>query len=340
MSISNEIERLQNAKASIKTAIENKGVEVGEGLIDSYASKIDEIQVGGDTDKYIDILEGNVTNFSESKIDSLRQYAFYNDQTLLSVDMPNVETIGNYAFFECKQIKSLNIPKIKVIGNNVFHNCSQLKTISDISELTSIGISCFASCTRLEGDINLPKLISLTQYGFSSCQNISNFKGENITEVGHYAFSNCKKMETVTIPKLMTAGNSSFSQCLLITNFDFPELTTVGTSCFNRCEAVKVFDFPKLSSVNANCFVGCINLKALVLRNSTLVTLVNTSAFNNNTPILNGTGYVYVPRSLIESYKTGTNWVTFADQFRAIEDYTLDGTVTGELNFELMGVEV
>ena len=43
MSVASEITRLQNAKASIKTSIENKGVTVGDGTIDTYASKIDEI---------------------------------------------------------------------------------------------------------------------------------------------------------------------------------------------------------------------------------------------------------------------------------------------------------
>lgn len=47
MSIATEIQRLQNAKSNIKTAIENKGVEVGNGTIDTYAEKIGEISVGG-----------------------------------------------------------------------------------------------------------------------------------------------------------------------------------------------------------------------------------------------------------------------------------------------------
>lgn len=48
MSIATEIERIQNAKASIKKAIENKGVEVGNGKIDTYANKIEEITVSED----------------------------------------------------------------------------------------------------------------------------------------------------------------------------------------------------------------------------------------------------------------------------------------------------
>lgn len=43
MSIANEIQRLQSAKTNIKSAIEQKGVVVGDGLIDTYAEKIGQI---------------------------------------------------------------------------------------------------------------------------------------------------------------------------------------------------------------------------------------------------------------------------------------------------------
>jgi hypothetical protein len=46
MSIAQEIQRLQMAKAAIKTAIEAKGVTVGDSTIDTYAAKISEISVG------------------------------------------------------------------------------------------------------------------------------------------------------------------------------------------------------------------------------------------------------------------------------------------------------
>lgn len=47
MSIASEIQRIQGAKADIKTAIENKGVEVSSDLlIDGYADLIDAISTG------------------------------------------------------------------------------------------------------------------------------------------------------------------------------------------------------------------------------------------------------------------------------------------------------
>ena len=47
MSIATQIERLKQAKADIKNAIEEKGVEVGDGTIDTFAQKIGEITGGG-----------------------------------------------------------------------------------------------------------------------------------------------------------------------------------------------------------------------------------------------------------------------------------------------------
>lgn len=47
MSIATEIQRLAQAKADIKSAIEEKGVEVGNGTLDTYAAKIAEITGGG-----------------------------------------------------------------------------------------------------------------------------------------------------------------------------------------------------------------------------------------------------------------------------------------------------
>jgi hypothetical protein len=61
-------------------------------------------------------------------------------------------------------------------------------------------------------------------------------------------------------------------------------------------------------------------LTTVILRVNKVCTLANVSAFNN-TPIKNGSGYVYVPSALVDSYKAASNWSTYAAQIRAIEDY-------------------
>lgn len=47
------------------------------------------------------------------------------------------------------------------------------------------------------------------------------------------------------------------------------------------------------------------------------------------TAIASATGYIYVPQSLVDQYKAATNWATYANQIRAIEDYP---EITGEVS--------
>ena len=49
--------------------------------------------------------------------------------------------------------------------------------------------------------------------------------------------------------------------------------------------------------------------------------MTSTNPFGGSTPLAKGTGYIYVPRALLNDYKTAENWSTYAAQIRAIEDY-------------------
>ena len=64
-SISSEITRLENAKASIKSAIEAKGVTVGEGLLDTYAAKINDIS-SGTSESIINVYTYNPLNLGSN----------------------------------------------------------------------------------------------------------------------------------------------------------------------------------------------------------------------------------------------------------------------------------
>lgn len=68
MSITSEIERIKNAKTALKSSIENKGVSVGNGLINTYASKVDEIE-GSDSHNAFEVSSieemNNLTNVKD-----------------------------------------------------------------------------------------------------------------------------------------------------------------------------------------------------------------------------------------------------------------------------------
>ena len=126
-------------------------------------------------------------------------------------------------------------------------------------------------------------------------------------------------------------GSYAFYSCSSLTTVDFPVATSIGTSAFQNCSSLTTANFPVATSIRTSAFQYCRSLKSLLLRNNKVCTLSNTNTFNS-TPISSGTGYIYVPSELIEQYKTANNWSTYASRFRALEAYTVDGTITGELD--------
>ena len=100
---------------------------------------------------------------------------------------------------------------------------------------------------------------------------------------------------------------------------NIPSARVLNAYAFTKCSALEYLDLPLVTTIGGNCFSKT-GLKTLILRASKVASLAGVSALNE-TPIANGTGYIYVPSSLLANYKVATNWKTYANQFRAIEDY-------------------
>ena len=126
-------------------------------------------------------------------------------------------------------------------------------------------------------------------------------------------------------------GSSAFHGCSALTTVDFPAVINIKDEAFYSCSELTIADFQVATNIGDYAFYICYKLTSLILRSETMATLNGSSAFAS-TPIASGTGYIYVPSSLIDSYKTASNWSTYAAQFRALEDYTVDGTTTGALD--------
>lgn len=154
-----------------------------------------------------------------------------------------------------------------------------------------------------------------------------------------------KKLTRVSLPYCPELKNSVFSTCSNLTEIHLPSVTTIGSNCFAGCGMTSLYMpslstiatggwgwnfsstntlqkvyFPLLTNLMTSDFSGDKNLTTVILGAPTVCTLAHTNVFNS-TAIAAGTGYIYVPRTLVDSYKTATNWSTYANQIRAIEDY-------------------
>ena len=153
-----------------------------------------------------------------------------------------------------------------------------------------------------------------------------------VTSIGESAFEGCTSLTSADFPAATSIVDFAFCNCSSLTSADFPAATSIGESVFDNCSSLTSADFPAATSIGDYAFFQCSSLTSLILRVTTQVCTLSDASTFNGTPIKSGTGYIYVPAALIDSYKTATNWTTYANQFRALESYTVDGTTTGELD--------
>lgn len=161
---------------------------------------------------------------------------------------------------------------------------------------------------------------SVRARAFSSCTSVVSISLPAAKTIGKWAFMQCSKLATVNLPEATTLESSAFSSCPALTSVTIPKVTSLPSQGLYNCTALQKIDLPAVTSISDSVFMMDSKLTAVILRSATLVTLSNKSAFSSS-GISAGTGYIYVPSSLVASYKTATNWATYAAQIRAIEDY-------------------
>lgn len=143
----------------------------------------------------------------------------------------------------------------------------------------------------------------------------------NVTTVANYAFNNCTNLVGLNMPLVERIGTYAFTGCNALPTVTFPSLTYLDGYAFQGDSVLDYADLGNCGTIMTNAFYNCKKLGTLILRKTDAVcTLTGTNTLYN-TLIASGTGYIYVPAALVNSYKTATNWSTYAAQFRAIEDY-------------------
>lgn len=193
--------------------------------------------------------------------------------------------------------------------------------------LTEIKPNGFADCSELNSVV-CPNVSTLGRYCFSTCKSLTtvSINWEQIAKLPDYGFKDCSSLSSPTIyPNVTEVGQSCFDASGF-TELVFPNLTKATSyGCFLTSSLSINQHLTKLTvgakcTFGSSCFYCQGKLEALILSANEVSTLSASNAFAKSA-IANGTGYIYVPSALLEQYKVATNWVTFASQFRAIEDY-------------------
>lgn len=172
---------------------------------------------------------------------------------------------------------------------------------------------------------------------------VTSYSFPKVITVGDYAFRDCNyNLTSVNLPIATTFGKRAFNSCYHLKEIVLPAASNIGAECFYSCLYTKVIDLPAATTIGSDAFRDCQALTALILRNTSGVcTIGNANAFRS-TPVASGTGYIYVPQALLTRYATDKNWSTYAAQLKPLEDYTVDGTIMGEIrrHAEMISLDV
>lgn len=245
-----------------------------------------------------------LSEFKENGVDRFGSYALTSNTCLVSVEMPGLSspTQGSCAFTMCTNLVTAAFPDTTRFGQSMFSGCVKLETVT-APNLTYMGTGAFAGCVALHS-VAFPLLKLVPSFAFSSCCALMKASFQSATSVGRNAFCYAP-----------------------VAKLDLPLVTELYRDAANLAAEI---DFSAKVSIVASAFTNNRNLLSLVLGNSSMCTLTNANALEG-TPIASGVGHIFVPSVLVDTYKAGTNWTTYASQIVSLDEYPKEvatGTIT------------
>lgn len=206
-----------------------------------------------------------------------------------------------YATTLFSYLENIELPKeTKVITNYLFR-ATNITSVELPSTLEEIGYSSFMEC----------KYLALTELPSS------------VTSIGKNCFQGCGNLALTELPStLVTLEDYAFINCSNLALTELPSsITVLQTGVFNNCKKIKQLNIlGKIEKFYTGCFSSS-GLTTLKMPNIEAVPqLVDGENVFKNSPLANGEGTIYVPDSLVEDFKSETNWSAYADQIKPISE--------------------
>ena len=163
----------------------------------------------------------------------------------------------------------------------------------------------------------------------------------SVTSIESYAFQYCYSLISVTIPSSITSiASYTFYYCYSLISVTIPNsISNIMNSAFTNCYSLISVTLPNsITSIYENGFGNCYSLTSITIPNS--ITSIKNYIFINNYSIIeydfstftsiptlskvdaffriNGICKMLIPSALIDTWKTATNWATYARYMVAV----------------------
>ena len=223
---------------------------------------------------------GGGTEIEDALIMRTISGTYYNDR---------ISMVGNYAFIHC-QISSINLANCLEIGVSAFYYCSALSFV------------------------NLPLCSSIKNYAFAHCTKLESIDLPNLEYIGSSAFDYCSALSFVNLPKCKSVYNHGLADCQGLISINLPLCINLESYALAFCRNLSYVSLPLCQYIGSNVFNADRNLFTIYLNSVTSVTNMPYSNTFSNCPNLTS---VYVPASLVDTFKVASNWSSISDKIVA-----------------------
>lgn len=231
-----------------------------------------------------------------SMLNSFQKYVDLISGDITSVSDENATSVRDYCFYQCLKLQEIHLPNV-----------------------TSVNSSCFRYCLKLQ-EVYLPNVTFIGELAFNGCDMLSKINIQNVEMLGSYALSDCHRITELYLPKAITFNFNACEDMSELKKVTLGNVKTISANAFKgniNCEEIDISLNENVDGIYANAFYRNEKLSKLTIRGTALIPLKNSNVLTG-TPIANGTGKIYVDPSMVDTYKTATNWSTYASVIEAI----------------------
>ena len=350
MAISDEITRLQAAKADLKTAIENKGVTVpSSAKLGSYSTYVDSIEQGGGGGG--SSVSENDVNFIDYDGTIVNSYSAEEFASLSALpNNPNHTSEGlvsqgwNWTLANAKTYVetygALNIGQMYITDNGAtritidttnWEKQWQITLQFNQSKANGVAVDFGdgSSVERASGTSNVKFYHTYANAGIFTISLLPDvgctitFDGDSTT--GCYIIggnlSDARFMRSsvvsVSIGERLTINNYAFSSCHSLQSVTIPSgVTSIGSSVFSYCYSLQSITIPSgVTSIGSSAFNKCDSLIEIIIESTTPPTLGGSS---NSLGSSSDKAVIYVPDKSVDTYKS--KYTTYASRIKGISE--------------------